>query len=247
MDEQPRTPDEELLRAQAPLAGSDEDDNDRLDRIRAELERGFDALREIGCAVSMFGSARVPEGDPQYELARAIARELSQDGFDVITGGGPGVMEAANRGAQEGGSKSIGLNIELPFEQHENSYLDIEMTCHYFFTRKLFFVRYAVGFVVFPGGFGTLDELFEALTLVQTGKTRHFPVVLVGTEYWSGLIEWMRERMLGEGKIAPHDMSLFEVTDDPHEVVAKIFAGAELQGFPCGDGFSRFRGSGASG
>jgi uncharacterized protein (TIGR00730 family) len=156
-------------------------------------------------------------------------------------------MEAANRGAQEGGSTSIGLNIELPFEQHENPYLDVEMTCHYFFTRKLFFVRYAVGFVVFPGGFGTLDELFEALTLAQTGKTRHFPVVLVGTDYWSGLIEWIRERMLGEGKIAAHDMHLFEVTDDPHEVVAKIFAGAELQGFPCGDASPRSRGSGASG
>jgi uncharacterized protein (TIGR00730 family) len=245
--EQPRTPDEEIIQAQSPLVASDEDDHERLDRIRAEMQRGFELLRDTGCAVSMFGSARVPEGDPQYELARAIARELSKDGFDVITGGGPGVMEAANRGAQEGGSKSIGLNIELPFEQHENPYLDVEMTCHYFFTRKLFFVRYAVGFVVFPGGFGTLDELFEALTLSQTGKTRHFPVVLVGTEYWSGLIEWIRERMLAEGKIAPHDMHLFEVTDDPHEVVAKIFAGAELQGFPCWDGSPRFRGSGASG
>jgi uncharacterized protein (TIGR00730 family) len=244
---QPRTSDEEIIQAQAPAVESEQNDDHRLDRIRAELERGFDLLRDVGCAVSMFGSARVPEGDPQYELARAIARELSKDGFDVITGGGPGIMEAANRGAQEGRSKSIGLNIELPFEQHENRYLDIEMTCHYFFTRKLFFVRYAVGFVVFPGGFGTLDELFEALTLVQTGKTRHFPVVLVGTDYWSGLIEWMRERMLGEDKIAPHDMRLFEVTDDPHEVVAKIFAGAELQGFPCGDDSPRFRGSGASG
>jgi uncharacterized protein (TIGR00730 family) len=156
-------------------------------------------------------------------------------------------MEAANRGAQEGGSKSIGLNIELPSEQHENPYLDVEMTCHYFFTRKLFFVRYAVGFVVFPGGFGTLDELFEALTLDQTGKMRHFPVVLVGTDYWSGLIEWIRERMLGEGKISPHDIRLFEVTDDAHEVVAKIFAGAERQGFPCGENSPRRRGKGASG
>jgi uncharacterized protein (TIGR00730 family) len=247
MDEQPRTPDEEIIQAQSPAVASEHDDDERLDRIRAELEHGFDLLRDTGCAVSMFGSARVPEGDPQYELARAIARELSKDGFDVITGGGPGVMEAANRGAQEGGSMSIGLNIELPFEQHENRYLDVEMTCHYFFTRKLLFVRYAVGFVVFPGGFGTLDELFEALTLSQTGKMRHFPVVLVGSDYWSGLIEWMRERLLDEGKIAPHDMRLFEVTDDPHEVVAKIFAGAELQGFPCGENSSRPRGRGALG
>jgi uncharacterized protein (TIGR00730 family) len=162
--------------------------------------------------------------------------------MDIITGGGPGIMEAANRGAKEGGSRSIGINIQLPFEQHENPYLDVEMTCHYFFTRKLFFVRYAVGFVVFPGGFGTLDELFEALTLSQTGKTRHFPVVLVGSDYWSGLIEWMRTRLLGEGKIAAHDLELIKVIDDPHEVVAEIFRGAELQGFPC-----ERRGSGASG
>jgi uncharacterized protein (TIGR00730 family) len=234
----PKTADEEIIQAQAPAVASEHDDEQRLDRIRAELDRGFDLLRDIGCAVSVFGSARVPEGHPQYELAREVARELSKDGFDIITGGGPGIMEAANRGAKEGGSRSIGLNIELPFEQHQNPYLDVEMTCHYFFTRKLFFVRYAVGFVVFPGGFGTLDELFEALTLSQTGKTRHFPVVLVGTDYWSGLIDWLRERMLAEGKIAAHDLGLLEVVDDAKSVVAKVFAGAELQGFPCGNGAS---------
>jgi len=178
----------------------------------------------------------VPEGDPQYELARAVGRELSQDGMDIITGGGPGIMEAANRGAKEGRSLSIGLNIELPFEEHANPYLDLEMTCHYFFTRKLFFVRYAVGFVVFPGGFGTLDELFEALTLSQTGKTRHFPVVLVGSDYWRGLLDWMRERLVGEGKIAPHDMELIQLCDDPKDIAAAVFRGAELQGFPCGKG-----------
>jgi uncharacterized protein (TIGR00730 family) len=237
-----RTPDEEIIQAQSPFVADEADDAGRLVRIRDELERGFDLLRDCGCAVSIFGSARVPEGDPQYELARAVARELSADGMEIITGGGPGIMEAANRGAKEGGSRSIGLNIQLPFEQHENPYLDVEMTCRYFFTRKLFFVRYAVGFVVFPGGFGTLDELFEALTLSQTGKTRHFPVVLVGSDYWSGMIDWMRTRLLGEGKIAAHDLELIKVVDDPHEVVIEIFRGAELQGFPCDR-----PGSGASG
>src|SRR4051794_31494190 len=242
MAEQPRTPDEEIIQAEAPAVLTDQNDAERLERIQDELTRGFEKLGGLGCAVSVFGSARVPEGDPQYELARTVARELSQSGMEIITGGGPGVMEAANRGAKEGGSRSIGLNIELPFEQHENPYLDVEMTCHYFFTRKLFFVRYSVGFVVFPGGFGTLDELFEALTLSQTGKTRHFPVVLVGSDYWSGLIEWMRGRLLGEGKIGAKDLELLKVVDDPHEVVTEIFRGAELQGFPCDD-----RGNGASG
>ena len=235
MSEQPRTPDEEIIQAQAPILESEHDDEERLERIRAEFDRGFDLLRDCGLAVTIFGSARVPEGDPQYELARAIARELSADGMEIITGGGPGIMEAANRGAQEGGSRSIGLNIELPFEQHENPYIDVGMTCHYFFTRKLFFVRYSVGFVVFPGGFGTLDELFEALTLSQTGKTRHFPVVLVGSDYWAGLVDWMRERLLGEGKIAAADLDLIQVCDEPADVVATVFRGAELQGFPVHD------------
>jgi uncharacterized protein (TIGR00730 family) len=238
LTETPRTPDEEIIQAQAPAIASIEDDEERIERVARELRRGFELLRDCTCAVSVFGSARVPRGDPQYEQARMIARELSRHGMDIITGGGPGLMEAANRGAQEGGSRSIGLNIELPFEQRENPYLDLEMTCHYFFTRKLFFVRYSVGFVVFPGGYGTLDELFEALTLSQTGRSRHFPVVLVDSDYWSGLIAWMRERMLEEGKIDPEDVDLFEVVDDPAEVVAKIFAGAALQGFPCGNGAS---------
>jgi uncharacterized protein (TIGR00730 family) len=154
----------------------------------------------------------------------------------IITGGGPGVMEAANRGAQDGGSESIGINIELPHEQGMNDYVDIGMTCHYFFTRKLFFVRYAIGFIVFPGGFGTLDELFEALTLSQTGRTRHFPIVMVGSDYWSGLLDWLRERVAAEAKISPADLDLITLCDEPHEVVAKVFAGAELQGFPCGNG-----------
>lgn len=222
----PRTPDEEIL--QLPELG----DEQRLDRVEAELRKGFDLLRDVRMAISMFGSARVPEGHPEYELARAIARELSADGFAIITGGGPGAMEAANRGAQEGGSVSIGLNIELPFEQHENPYLDRELTCHYFFTRKLFFVRYAIGFVVMPGGFGTLDEMFEALTLSQTDRIRHFPVVLVGSDYWSGLVDWMREQLVEGGKIGARDLDLFTVCDDPKQVIAAIFKGAEQQGFP---------------
>src|SRR3954447_1086836 len=228
----PRTPDEEIIQAQAPVVVETHDDSQRVARIQRELERGFAMLRGVGCAVSVFGSARVPPGDPGYELARSVARELSKDGFAIITGGGPGVMEAANRGAKEGGSLSIGLNIELPFEQHKNPYLDLEMTCHYFFTRKLFFVRYAIGFVVLPGGFGTLDELFEALTLSQTDKIRHFPIVLVGSDYWSGLVQWLRERLLAEGKISAEDLELLTVCDEPADVAAAIFRGAELQGFP---------------
>jgi uncharacterized protein (TIGR00730 family) len=232
----PRTPDEEIIQAQAPVVTTEHTDAFRLKRIHDELERGFELLDHLGCAVSIFGSARVPPGDPQYEVAHSVAYELSRAGMAVITGGGPGLMAAANRGAKEGGSLSVGLNIELPFEQHENPYLDIEMTCHYFFTRKLLFVRYAIGFVVFPGGFGTLDELFEAFTLSQTGKMRHFPIVLVGSDYWHGLVDWMRERMLGEDKISPEDLELFTVCDDAKDVVAAVFRGAELQGFPCGNG-----------
>jgi len=247
MAEQPRTRDEEIIQAQAPVVPSVHTDDERLARIQRELARGFELLGDLSCAVSIFGSARTPPGDPMYELARTVARELSQDGMDIITGGGPGVMEAANRGAQEGGSRSIGLNIELPFEQHENPYLDVEMTCHYFFTRKLFFVRYAVGFVVFPGGFGTLDEMFEALTLSQTGKTRHFPVVLVGSDYWSGLVDWLQDRMLTESKIAPPDLELIQVIDDPHHIATEIFRGAELQGFPCARGERTYPGPDGSG
>jgi uncharacterized protein (TIGR00730 family) len=227
MAEQPRTQDEEILQ-QAAAAG----DVARLARIQRELERGFELMHDVGYAVSMFGSARVPDGSAEYELARTIARELSKDGFAIITGGGPGVMEASNRGAQEGGSLSIGLNIELPFEQHENPYLDRELTCHYFFTRKLFFVRYAIGFIVLPGGFGTLDEMFEALTLSQTDKIRHFPVVLVGRDYWGGLVDWIRSRLMEGGKISPKDMELFTVCDDPKDVVSAVFRGAEALGFP---------------
>jgi uncharacterized protein (TIGR00730 family) len=228
MADGPQTHDEEILECPPEVL----DETERLERIHREFERGFDLMKDVRMAVSIFGSARVAEGHPQYEAARETARILAEDGFSIITGGGPGVMEAANRGAKEGGGLSIGINIELPFEQHVNPYVDRAMECHYFFTRKLFFVRYAIGFVVLPGGFGTLDEMFEALTLSQTDKIRHFPVVLVGSDYWGGLVNWIRERLMQDGKISPDDMDLFTVCDDPKEVTAAIFRGAEQQGFP---------------
>lgn len=174
--------------------------------------------------MTVFGSARAQEGDPTYELAREIGRLLAREGYAVITGGGPGVMEAANRGCQEGGGLSVGCNIELPREQVLNPYVDLGIEFHYFFARKTMFVKYADAFVILPGGLGTLDELFEALTLIQTGKIRHFPVVLVGRAYWGGLIDWMRQTLLPAGTISPEDLELFSVTDDPQEVCRIIRA-----------------------
>jgi uncharacterized protein (TIGR00730 family) len=226
----PRTTDEEILGAQAPLIATERTESERLTRIHDELARGFDALTDIKRGVSIFGSARTSRDDPTYAEARTIGRALGEAGFAVITGGGPGIMEAANRGARDAGACSVGLNIELPFEQGANPYQDIGLTFHFFFTRKVMFVRYATGFVVFPGGFGTLDELFEALVLIQTHKIREFPVVLVGSEWWSGLIDWARERLADEAMIAAGDLELLRCTDDPDEVVSIIQAGAELQG-----------------
>jgi uncharacterized protein (TIGR00730 family) len=194
----------------------------RVLRIMGEYVHGFDALAEVGAAVTVFGSARVPEGDPMYRAARELGGRLARAGFAVITGGGPGIMEAANRGALEAGGLSIGCNIELPREQGINPYVDVAVNFRYFFCRKTMFVKYAEGFVLFPGGFGTLDELFEALTLIQTGKVRRFPVVLFGAAYWRGLVEWLRERVLGEGKIDPEDTALWTVTDSPEEACALI-------------------------
>src|SRR5947209_887558 len=211
----PSTDDEELLGAQVPSVASLVTDEERVERMAAEIAMGFDALRGVRRAVSIFGSARTPPGSPEYERARAVAGELGRRGFAIITGGGPGAMEAANRGAHDVGAESVGLNIELPFEQHVNPYVDVALEFHYFFTRKIMFVRYANAFVVMPGGFGTMDELFEALTLIQTGKVREFPVVLVGREYWGGLIEWLRTRMLGDGMISPEDLVRFVVCDEP--------------------------------
>jgi uncharacterized protein (TIGR00730 family) len=226
----PATPDEELLGAERPAVVTERTEEERLDRIRDELVKGYEALGRLGRAVSVFGSARTPPGHPDYALARETAQRLGEAGFAVITGGGPGIMEAANRGAKEAGATSVGLNIDLPFEQGANAYQDISLRFHYFFTRKVMFVRFASAFVFFPGGFGTLDELFEALLLIQTNKIRHFPVVLVGSSYWAGLTDWLRERLVADGMIAPSDLDLFTVTDDPDEVVARVRAGAERQG-----------------
>jgi uncharacterized protein (TIGR00730 family) len=226
---EPRTFDEEIIAAQEAAVRSTLTDEDRLERIAEELRMGFDALSGVGAAASFFGSARTPPGDPDYELARETARLVGESGLAIITGGGPGIMEAANRGARDAGARSIGLNIELPFEQGGNPYCDIALTFHYFFARKIMFVRYASGFVVFPGGFGTMDELFEALTLIQTGKITEFPVVLVGSDYWSGLVDWLRERMLAEGNISPGDLDLFRVTDEPLEVRDLLMSAAHRQ------------------
>jgi uncharacterized protein (TIGR00730 family) len=214
------TEDTELLeRRDASFVGTDPW---RALRILSEFVEGFDALAAAPKAISCFGSARIGEGDPMYDAARAVGRELAGAGFGVITGGGPGIMEAANRGCQEGGGLSIGCNIELPFEQDSNPYLDLEIDFRYFFVRKTMFVKYAEGFVVFPGGFGTLDELFEALTLIQTGKVQHFPVVLYGSDYWSGLTEWLERSAQAEGKIGPKDLELVKICDQPDAVVAHI-------------------------
>jgi uncharacterized protein (TIGR00730 family) len=188
-------------------------------RILAEFVDGFDALAEIGKAITIFGSARVSEDDPSYAMAREIGRLLATEGYAIITGGGPGVMEAANRGCQEGGGLSVGCNIELPHEQDINPYVDLGVEFRYFFARKTMFVKYADGFVILPGGYGTLDEMMEALTLIQTGKIRHFPVVLVGSEFYAGFLAWIKAKMLGEGMISPDDLDLIQVTDDPKQVV----------------------------
>jgi uncharacterized protein (TIGR00730 family) len=226
---EPRTLDEEIIAAQEVAVRSTLSDEDRLDRITDELRAGFDALSGVAAAASFFGSARTPPGDPDYELARETARLVGESGLAIITGGGPGIMEAANRGAKDAGAPSVGLNIELPFEQGGNPYCDICLQFHYFFVRKIMFVRYASGFVVFPGGFGTMDELFEALTLIQTGKITEFPVVLVGSDYWSGLVDWIRERMLAEGNISPDDLDLFKVTDEPLEVRDLLMSASHRQ------------------
>jgi len=226
------TEDERLLRRE-PLPGAEViKDSWRVFRIMGEFVEGFDKLADLGRAVSIFGSARIKPGTEQYEAARETARLLAEAGFGVITGGGPGVMEAANRGAVEGGGASVGCNIELPFEQGTNDFVELSINFRYFFVRKTMFVKYAEAFVIFPGGYGTMDELFEALTLIQTGKIRNFPVILYGSEYWGGMVDWLRARMLEEGKIAPADLELLIVADDPQRVVQAVleYAGERTPG-----------------
>lgn len=191
----------------------------RVFRIMAEFVEGFETLSTLGPAVSIFGSARAGEDDEYYEPAQKTAQLLAEKGVSVITGGGGGFMEAANKGAQQGGGESVGLNIELPFEQRPNQYLDTLLEFHYFFCRKVMFVKYSVGFILFPGGFGTMDELFEALTLIQTERNENFGCVLYGSEYWSGLTDWITEKMLGRGYISNEDDALLKVTDDASEAV----------------------------
>src|SRR5437773_4525954 len=194
----------------------------RVFRIMSEFVEGFDELSHIPPSVAIFGSARTRPEDPTYQAAVETARLLAKAGFGIITGGGPGIMEAGNKGAQEGDNCSIGCNIELPFEQGPNPYLDISLDFRYFFVRKTMFVKYAEAFIIFPGGFGSMDELFEALTLIQTGKVRNFPVVLFGKSYWQGLLDWMHATMLREGKVKSPDLDLLIVTDSPEEAAAVV-------------------------
>jgi uncharacterized protein (TIGR00730 family) len=212
------TQDEQLLESPRPDEFTHTDPW-RVFRIMGEFVEGFDELATLSRGIAIFGSARTGADDPDYKAAQETAALLSAQGFAVITGGGPGIMEAANRGAFEAGGLSIGCNIELPFEQRPNPYQTLSLTFKYFFVRKMMFVKYSLAFVIFPGGFGTLDELFEALTLIQTKKIRNFPIVLFGRSYWSGMLDWLRDVVLRDGKIGDNDMQMFHITDSPAEVV----------------------------
>ena len=227
---EPLTPDEELIAAEETAVASQITDEQRVERMRAELEMGFAQLGDLGGAVTVYGSARTPEGTAEYATGVEVGRRLGEAGFAVITGGGPGLMQAANQGAREAGVPSVGLTIDLPFEQGANAFLDREVPFHYFFCRKVMFVRYACAFVALPGGFGTLDELFECLTLIQTQKVRDFPVLLVGTEYWGGLVGWLRDTVAAQGKIGLEDLAIAELTDDLDLVVRRVLEAAEEQG-----------------
>jgi uncharacterized protein (TIGR00730 family) len=219
------TEDEQLLESPPPQTAAQlflKSDSWRVLRIMGEFVWGFDHLADVSDGVTIFGSARTQPDDPFYQKAVETAKLLARARIPVITGGGPGIMEAANRGALEGGGLSIGCNIELPFEQGSNPYLSRSLNFKFFFVRKTMFVKYATAFIVFPGGYGTLDELFEALTLIQTGKVKHFPVILFGRDYWSGLVEWLTDMVAAERKINPSDLQLFRVTDDPAEAAAIV-------------------------
>ncbi|MBU1745749.1 MAG: TIGR00730 family Rossman fold protein [Proteobacteria bacterium] len=198
------------------------DESWRIFRIMAEFVEAIETLSRVKHAVSIFGSARTKPDDPYYQKAELLARRLAEKGFGVITGGGPGVMAAANKGAAEAGGQSVGMNIRLPFEQKPNPYANVSIDYKYFFIRKVMFVKYAVAYVILPGGFGTMDELFEALTLIQTRRIKAFPVILMGSEYWKGLFDWLRETMLRDNKISPDDLELLQIIDDPDEAVKHI-------------------------
>src|SRR5580765_6750529 len=237
----PITEDEKLLQS-----GSDREDFTRTDpwrvlRIMGEFIEGFDNLAHVRRGVSIFGSARTHPDDPQYQAAQEVARLLAEAGFAIITGAGPGIMEAANKGAKMAGGKSIGCNIELPFEQGANPYVDTLVNFRYFFVRKTMFIKYSVAFIIFPGGFGTLDELFEALTLIQTGKIYKFPVILFGRYYWAGLLRWLHARVLSEGKISEGDLDLMLVTDDPAEAAQAIISAYRSLGKTGGDQYDERR------
>ncbi len=218
------TEDEKLLQQPGPRIDFTRTDPWRVMRIMGEFIEGFDTLASVDKAVTIFGSARIGPDDPHYVAAMETARLLAEAGFAVITGAGPGIMEAGNKGARLGGGRSIGCNIELPFEQGANPYVDTLVNFRYFFVRKTMFIKYSVAFIIFPGGFGTLDELFEALTLIQTGKIYRFPVILFGRYYWAGLLRWLQARVLSEGKISEGDLDLMLVTDDPGEAVQAIIS-----------------------
>jgi uncharacterized protein (TIGR00730 family) len=226
------TEDEKLLQAESDPADFTRTDPWRVMRIMGEFIEGFDVLASVQKGVSIFGSARTHPDDPQYKAAEEVARLLAKAGFAIITGAGPGIMEAANRGACKAGGKSIGCNIELPFEQGANPYVDTLIHFRYFFVRKTMFIKYSNAFIIFPGGFGTLDEAFEALTLIQTGKINQFPVVLFGRHYWAGLIRWLHARVLGERKISSGDMDLLLVTDDPQEAANAVIESYETHHGP---------------
>jgi uncharacterized protein (TIGR00730 family) len=225
----PVTEDEKLLQHAADAADFTRTDPWRVMRIMSEFIEGFDNLATVTKGVTIFGSARTHPDDPQYKAAEETARLLAEAGFAIITGAGPGIMEAANKGARVAGGRSIGCNIELPFEQGANPYVDTLINFRYFFVRKTMFIKYSNAFVIFPGGFGTLDEAFEALTLIQTGKIYQFPLVMFGRHYWAGLVRWLQTRVLGEGKISPGDLDLILLTDDPQEACAAIVEAYEAQ------------------
>jgi len=218
----PVTEDEKLLQSTSSIEDFTRTDPWRVMRIMGEFIEGFDNLAHVRKGVSIFGSARTHPDDPQYQAAQEVARLLAEAGFAIITGAGPGIMEAANKGAKQAGGQSIGCNIELPFEQGANPYVDTLVNFRYFFVRKTMFIKYSNAFIIFPGGFGTLDEAFEALTLIQTGKIYQFPVIMFGRHYWAGLVRWIQSRVLGEGKISAGDLDLILLTDDPQEAAHAV-------------------------